>query len=221
MKSTLYLQKPLKENNILKNLFLRCNNDKKGLSLVEVLVTMVILVIVFIAGLLIFSNITVRISRQSAEKTVSSRASDFTLFLRHKLKEAIVQDIPGPFRIDFIGTETSIKFVAPYTEGNGSDLGKYGIYLDDNTIKMSFERIDIHTKTYTFEDSFTGSQPVMENVKFLSFSYWDGKHWQKTWNTQDISKLPEKIKVFFILYGGRIEGKRIEKGFSEEIWMGK
>jgi len=182
---------------------------------------MVILTIVFVSGLMIFSNITVRIARQSAEKTMSAQASNFTLFLRHKLKESVVQDIPGPFRIDFIGTETSIKFIAPYTEGKGSDMGKYGIYLDNNTIKMSFERIDAKTTTYAFENSFTGSQPFVENVKTLSFSYWDGKTWQKNWDTRINPELPQKIKVFFILYGGNVEGKNIEKGFSEEIWMAK
>ncbi|HOQ81936.1 MAG TPA: hypothetical protein PLL89_02620, partial [bacterium] len=99
----------------------------KGISIVEILVAIVIITIVFISGLMIFSTSTLRIARQSAEKTINQQATDFTLFLRNKLKEAIIRDIPGPFRIDFVGTETSIKFVAPYSSGNGSDIGKYGI----------------------------------------------------------------------------------------------
>ncbi|MCX7705733.1 MAG: GspJ family type II secretion system protein [bacterium] len=197
---------------------------RRAFSLIEILVAMVIIVIVFISGLLIFSTITLRISRQTTEKTISASATDFILFLRHTLREAIIQDIEGPFRIDFIGTETSIKFFAPYTVGKGSDLGKYGIYLDGNEIKMSFERIDRNSDDYSFKSGFSGSQVLVENVKELAFSYWDGKNWEKFWDTRNqyaCAKLPEKIKVFCTLTGGRCEGKEIEKSFNEEIWMGK
>ena len=194
------------------------------MSLVEIIVAMVIIVVVFISGFLIFSSITRRISSQSAEKTISQRATDFILFLRPKLKQTIIRNIPGNFRIDFVGTETSIKFVAPYTEGKGSDLGMYGIYLDGDKIKMSFERIDASMDSYEFPSGFSGSQILVENVKKLEFSYWDGSSWQNYWDTknqEENAKLPEKIKVVFILYGGNLEGRRIEKGFSEEIWMGQ
>jgi len=213
----------LRVNLTQKNLCLRFLKDK-GISIVEILVAIVIITIVFISGLMIFSTSTLRIARQSAEKTINQQATDFTLFLRNKLKEAIIRDIPGPFRIDFVGTETSIKFVAPYSSGNGSDIGKYGIYYDGNEIKMSFERIDEKTNTYSFEPGFTGSQLLIGNVKKLSFSYWDGKTWQKFWNTKnqvDCAEIPSKIKVFFVIYGGNIEGKMLEKGFSEEIWLGQ
>ncbi len=212
----------MKVKDTQKNLLLPFTRDRKAFSLVEVLVAMVIMVVVFVGGLLIFSGISLRISRQSAEKTISQQADDLTVFLRSKLKEAIIRDIPGPFRIDFVGTETSIKFIAPYSSGNGSDLGKYGIYLSGNEIKVSFERIDEKTKTYSFEKGFTGSQMLVENVRTLQFSYWDGGTWRKLWNTEeqiDCAELPSKIRVFFVIYEGNIEGKKIEKGFNEEIWM--
>lgn len=214
----------MKGKNIQKNLLLDFIRNKKAFTLVEAIVTVVIIVIVFVSGLRIFSSIVIRISKQSAEKTITSQATDFTLFLRHKLKEAIINDIEGNFRIDFVGTETSIKFVAPYSEGKGSDLGKYGIVFDGNEIKLSFERIDRKTKTYSFDSGFTGSQILVENVSFLSFSYWDGEKWEKCWNTQNQigqAQLPDKIKVFFILGNEKIEGKKIEKAFTEEIWLGQ
>lgn len=214
----------MKGKNIQKNLLLGFIKNKKAFTLVEAIITIVIIVVVFVSGLKIFSSIIVRISKQSAEKTITSQASDFILFLRHKLKEAIINDIEGNFRIDFVGTETSIKFVAPYSEGEGSDLGKYGIVFDGNEIKLSFERIDRRTKTYSFEPGFTGSQVMVENVSLLSFAYWDGEKWQKSWNTQNQigqASLPEKIKVFFILGNEKIEGKKIEKAFKEEIWLGQ
>lgn len=185
---------------------------------------MIIMVIVFVSGFLIFSTITIRISRQTAEKTISAAASDFTTFLRHKLKEVIIQDIEGPFRIDFVGTETSIKFFAPYTDAKDSNPGKYGIYFDGNTIRLSFERIERRTKTYSFEPGFSGSQPIVENVKNLSFLYYDGENWEKSWDTgnqYNKARLPEKIRVFYILTDRKIEGKEIEKIFNEEIWMAK
>ncbi|MCM8759375.1 MAG: GspJ family type II secretion system protein [Candidatus Omnitrophica bacterium] len=224
MKFVSNLQKLLKGKTIQKSLLLHYTRDKKAFSLVEILVAMIIIVIVFVSGFLIFSNIALRISRQTAQKTILASASDFTLFLRHKLKEAIIQDIEGPFRIDFVGTETSIKFVAPYTEGKGSDLGKYGIYFVGNEIKLAFERIERKTKTYSFEPGFSGSQVLIENVKKLKFSYYDGESWGKSWDTSTQTgkaELPKKIKVFFVLSGGNVEGKEIDRAFNEEIWMGK
>ncbi len=171
---------------------------------------------------MIFSTTTLRIAKQSAEKSINQQATDFTLFLKNRLKEAIIRDIPGQFRMDFVGTETSIKFIAPYSPGDGSDLGKYGIYHDGNEIKMSFERIDKKTKTYSFEPGFAGSQTLIENVKTFSCSYWDGNVWQRYWDTTKQSgsaALPSKIKIFFVIGGGMIEGKNIEGSFNEEIWL--
>ncbi|MCM8789018.1 MAG: prepilin-type N-terminal cleavage/methylation domain-containing protein [Candidatus Omnitrophica bacterium] len=206
---------------ILLQLFIK---DKRAFSLVETLITMVIMVVVFVSGLMIFSSITLRATKQAAEKTMTASARDLAFFLRHSLKEAIIQDIEGPFRIDFIGTETSIKYVSPYTPGSGSDLGKYGIYFNGDEIMLSFERLDRNMETYAFDSGFSGSQPLVENVKMLSFSYWDGNTWEKSWNTQNQigrAKLPDKIKVFFVLRAGKFEGKEIEKIFEEEIWMGR
>lgn len=185
---------------------------------------MVIITIVFVSGFLIFSTITERISKQSANKVISSSATDFIFFIRHKLKEAIIQDIDGPFRIDFVGTETSIRFVAPYTKGEGSDIGKYGLYLADNEIRLSFERIDRKTESYSFDTNFSGSQVLVENVKRLSFSYWNGKQWEKLWDTRNQigqASLPDKIRVMFTLIDRKFEGKEIERTYDEEIWMGK
>ncbi|MCM8828889.1 MAG: hypothetical protein NC902_06355 [Candidatus Omnitrophica bacterium] len=199
-----------------------CIKDKRAFSLVEILITMVVMVVVFISGVMIFSSITLRATKQAAEKTMIASARDFTFFLRRSLKEAIIQDIEGPFRIDFIGTETAIKYVAPYAPGSGSDIGKYGIYFDGDEIKLSFERLDRKMKTYAFDSGFSGSQPLVENVKTFSFLYWDGNTWEKSWNTQNQigrAKLPDKIKVFFVLKTRKFEGKDIEKAFEEEIWM--
>lgn len=214
----------MKGKNTQKNLSQPFIKDKKAFSLTEILVTIVIVTVVFISGLLIFSNIIIRISRQSAEKVITTQANDFILFLRHKIKEVIINDIEGPFRIDFVGTETSIKFVAPYSEGYGSDLGKYGIVFDGDEIKMSFERIKNDTKTYSFDSGFSGSQVLVEGVKSLSFSYWNGTEWEKSWNTQNQigeAKLPDRIKIFLVLGSDRVEGEKIEKAITEEIWMEK
>jgi len=214
----------MKGKNSQKNLLQLFIKDKRAFSLVEILVTMVILVAVFVSAILIFSSITLRISRQSIKKTISTEADDFILFLRSKLRESTINDIEGPFRIDFVGTETSIKFVAPYTEGNGSDLGKYGIYFDGDEIRLSLERIDRNTKSYSFESGFSGSQPMVNNVKNLIFSYWNGRQWEKNWDTKNQigqSMLPEKIKIFLVLTGGKIEGEQIEETFMQEIWIGE
>ncbi len=221
MRFTLSFQRSVKAKGIQKNLSLPFIKDKKAFSLVEILVAMVIMVAVFFVGLLIFSQISLRISKQSAEKIITGQASDFTLFLRHKLKEAIINDIEGPFRMDFTGTETSIKFIAPYIAGKGSDIGKYSIYFDGSEIKMAFERIDRNTKSYELDSGFSGSQTFVQNVKKLSFSYWNGQNWQNHWNTKENPVLPDKIKIYFVLRGGISEGKEIEKAFEEEIWMGK
>ncbi|MFA5645201.1 MAG: prepilin-type N-terminal cleavage/methylation domain-containing protein [Candidatus Ratteibacteria bacterium] len=201
-----------------------CFRNRKGFSLIEILVATIILSIVMGSTLLLFRNILLRSRMIMAEKRMMQETSSLFLFLRRHLNEAVVRDIESPYRIDFIGDAKKIRFIAPWFEGKGSDLGTFAILFDpvSKTVRVSYMRLSADRSDYTFPETFPGSHPISIDATDLLFHYSDGKLWYDSWDTRrppHKGKLPQTISVELTISGGKREGKEIYKKSREEILL--
>jgi prepilin-type N-terminal cleavage/methylation domain-containing protein len=201
-----------------------CASTKaRGFSLIEILIALLVFTAVVFSALLLFRGIFLRFGRASAEKTVTQEAAAFFSFMRAHVPEAVVRDVEGRFRIDLVGTGESIRFVAPYTSGDGSDLGQFGCRLHGGQIQVSYTRLTAHMRSYAFPDGFPGAQKLAGGVKRLSFSYWDGAAWSHAWDSGaplHRGRLPVKLRMTVTFTGGSVEGREITKEFTDEIFLG-
>ncbi|MCM8768746.1 MAG: prepilin-type N-terminal cleavage/methylation domain-containing protein, partial [Candidatus Omnitrophica bacterium] len=140
------------------------SGDENGLTLIEVVVALLISVVVMTATLMFFRKTLVDRRRQVAEKEVLIEAAEVFDFLERWLPLAVVNDLPGSLRMHFLGESDRMKFVAPYSPGKGSDLARFGLYLDEKVLKVSVMRVDRDDPTFTFPEGFPGAQPLAENI---------------------------------------------------------
>ena len=191
-----------------------------GISIIEILIAISIFALVLLSATFVFRTTLLRTSRLSAEKIMSQKAYNLFSFLRAHLPEAVVRDIEGNYRLDFIGSAGWVRFIAPLSEGDGSDLGQFGCALINGAVKISFVRLNADMSSYSFPDGFAGAQTLVDNVRSFSLSYWDGNQWSNFWDTREEphkGKLPLVVKVSVIFDRSIVEGKEICSEFIDEI----
>jgi len=204
-----------------KNIFTVNSEKNKGLTLLEILFSVIILTFILSSSLLIFRSFLVNSRKKYIEKKIFSEYSTFTNFLKNTLPYAMVNEMKGKYRINFKGEKTWMKFIIPFSEGENSDLTKIGVYFKEGKIKVSMERVKRKKMDLKFSEGFPGAQTLCENVRTLKFKYFDGEKWNEKWDTEIMEKpvLPKILKFEIEIYGGKIEGKEIRKYFFLNVFF--
>ena len=198
----------------------------KGITLIEILISFIIFTVIICSSLMIFKSALLKMRRQSEEKEMYSEAIETLDFIEKNLSIAMVNELEGKYRMNFIGSSNWVKFIAPFSEGDGSDLVKFGIHLDDDKqVKVNYVRIDKKNPDFLFPSGFPGAQMFGKNIEELKFYYFDGKNSGETWSSEkgneNEGKLPDMVKVEILVSSPvKIEGKREKKKFTRLIKMG-
>jgi len=168
----------------------------KGFSLIELLLAIAIMSIVLLS---VYSSFTLAMRTWKRVKIkIPANAAQVLIPLTRQLRGAYLAPDYDP---DFVfqGSASSLRFTTTavinddiYT-ANSTDLQKvfYRISVDQNTGQRAllYEEYDILGKN---KDNF--KQKNLSNIiKSLSFDFYDGKKWQKTWDSS--KKLPQAIKI--------------------------
>jgi prepilin-type N-terminal cleavage/methylation domain-containing protein len=195
------------------------SEGNRGFTLLEILISLIIFAVVISASLLIFKGSVVKYKKESFKKTVYSESSEIFNFIETRLSAAMCNDLTGSYRINFKGGSDWIRFVSPFSQSEDSDLAKFGIYHDQDRIKVSMERIDRDSNDFNFPSGYTGAQVLGQDVGNFTVRYFDGKKWQKSWDTEKMNQpeLPEMVRIELEIYAGKIEGEKVEKTFTREF----
>jgi len=200
-----------------RGIFMDILEENRGITLIEVLISLIIFVIIMGTSLLIFKGSILNLRKENLERKLWKEAVGAINFIEKYIRNAMVNDLKGKYRMNFYGGKDWVKFIAPFSEGEGSDLGKFGIYQKGDKIKASFVRITKDKPDFEFFQGYPGSQILAEGVEELRFYYFDSKEWKENWSTDVKSQLPEFIKVEITLSGEKVEGKRVIKKFTKIV----
>jgi len=208
-----------------RKVFIRFLEEDKGITLLEILISFIIFTVVICSSLMIFKSAMLKMRRQSGEKEMYSEAIETLDFIEKNLSIAMVNELEGKYRMNFIGSSSRVKFIAPFSEGDGSDLVKFGIYWDDKKVKVNYIRVDKKNPDFLFPSGFPGAQMLGKNIEELKFYYFDGENPEETWSSEkgdeNEGKLPDMVKVEILVSSPvSIEGKREKRKFTRLIKMG-
>ncbi|HOL21864.1 MAG TPA: prepilin-type N-terminal cleavage/methylation domain-containing protein [bacterium] len=203
------------------SIFQGVSEGNKGFTLLEVLIALIIFCVAIFSSIMIFKGSLLRSGKQMGEKKVYSEAVKVFDYMERYLVSAMCNDRKDKLRINFEGEKEYIRFISPFSEGDESDLAKFGIYFDreDNTVKVSVVRIDRKNPYFMFPAGFPGAQILGEGIGQFQISYYDGENWNYRWNTEYMSEpeLPRIIRVEITPFSQKVEGKRYEEKFEKLI----
>ena len=199
----------------------RCGGAR-GVSLLEVLVAMLVFTVAVLMALVLFRGQLMRLRTQAAEKRILEEATRCLDYLSRHLPGAAVNDLAGANRMDFVGGPDRVRVVAPYSEGEGSDLVKFGVLLDGREVKVQVIRADAADPGLAFPEGFSGSQVLCGDVEVLVLSYFDGHAWFDTWDTSagrgHQGEPPAMVRAAVTVSPGTgIEGKRPSRTLTRVI----
>ncbi len=197
-------------------------NRCRGITILEMLVAMVIFTVVMLSATAIFKNSLYRFGRQASEKKIYSEAARVFAYVEKYLPSAMCNGMEGDMRINFKGEKDCLRFVSPFSEGEESDLAKFGIYFDRDAsaVKVAVVRVDRATPDFCFPSGFSGAQTLGECIGGMTLSYFDGSGWMDEWNTGVMAEpcLPGMVKVQLDVFSAqKTEGERSEKTFTRLI----
>ena len=203
------------------HIFRGVSEEDKGFTLLEVLIALVIFCVAAFSSIMIFKNSLLRFDKQIGEKKVYSEAIKVFDYTERYLSSAMCNDMDGKFRINFEGRDSYVRFISPFSEGQESDLAKFGIYFDSecNKVKVSIIRIDRKCPDFVFPVGFPGAQVLGEDIGMFKISYYDGRNWKDCWDTSSMSEpvLPRLVRIEIAPFSQKIEGKRYEETFEKVI----
>jgi len=206
------------KRNILNTLSEKGN----GFTLIEVLVSILVLTFILFSLLFIFKESVINFRKKTIEKNIYKNTSEVFETLGKYLKNAKVNNLEGNLRMNFKGGKNWIKFISITEESEESDFLKVGFYFQDNKIKMCLEKVDEKGNFY-LRDGFIGAQILAENIEKFEISYFDGKNYVSEWDTEkmEIPYLPSFVKIKIVPYGEeKIEGKVTKKEFERILKVG-
>lgn len=189
----------------------------RGITLIEVLISIFIFLIIILSSLFVFKNTTLNLRKKKEERKIFQEALFSLNFIEKYMRNAMVNEMEGKYRMNFYGGKDWVKFIAPFSEGEGSDLGKFGIYQKGDKIKVSFVRITEDRPDFEFFKGYPGAQILADGVEKLRFYYFDGKEWKNEWNTDEKAILPEFVKIEITLSKGKVEGEKIKRKFTKIV----
>lgn len=199
--------------------------NPKGITLLETLIGLFVFGIVISSCLMLFRKNMLNSRKELIGKNICSEALDTISFVERHIPFAMINTFEGKYRMNFIGENNRIRCICPFSETEGTDLGKLGIFLDGDIIKVNFVRIDKDTSDFSFFAGFPGAQPLAEHISRLRFEYFDGIVWRETWNTKkgqaQEGELPRLLRMEIdVVYPQQVEGKYIRKQFQKTMKMG-
>ena len=206
------------KRNILNTLSEKSN----GFTLIEVLVSVLVLTFILFSLLFIFKGSVINFREKTTEKDIYKNTSEVFETLGKYLKNAKVNNLKGNLRMNFKGGKNWIKFISITEESEKSDFLKIGFYFKDNRIKMSMEKVD-EKRNFHLRDGFPGAQILAENIENFEISYFDGKNYVSGWDTEKMKNpfLPSFVKIKIVPYGEeKVEGKLIKKEFERILKVG-
>jgi len=205
-----------------KNISNTLSEKSNGFTLIEVLVSILILTFILFSLLFIFKGSVINFRRKTTEKDIYKNTTEVFETLGKYLKNAKVNNLEGNLRMNFKGSKNWIKFISITEESEKSDFLKVGFYFQDNKIKMSVEKVDDKGNFY-IREGFPGAQILAEYIEKFEISYFDGKNYVSEWDTEKMKNpfLPSFVKIKIVPYGeGKIEGKVIKKEFERILKVG-
>ncbi|MCM8803994.1 MAG: prepilin-type N-terminal cleavage/methylation domain-containing protein [Candidatus Omnitrophica bacterium] len=199
-----------------------CLEEDKGVTLLEVLIAIFIFTFVCLSSVLILKNALLSSRKKTVEKDILSESIYITEFIENRIRNAMVNDLEGKYRMNFKGGSNWVKFVCPFSESKEGDIAKFGIYWKECKIMVEMIRVDKNNPDFTFFDGFPGAQVLGEDVKLFSLKYFDGENWKKNWDTEIMEepKLPKMIEITMVILKGKIEGKEIGREIKKTIKIG-
>ncbi|HNS32182.1 MAG TPA: hypothetical protein PKN36_04315 [bacterium] len=205
------------------NIFLGISEENKGITLIEIVISIMIFAAVVFSAVFIFKESLYRFGKQSGEKKAYSEITGVFNYIEKYITAAMCNDKKGPGKIDFKGRENFVRFVAPFYEGKESDLAKFAFYFIEDKVKASIIRIDSDNPDFSFPENFSGAQTLGEYISVFSIEYHDGTQWESSWDTSEMKEpsLPESVKLSVASYSDKIEGERIEKRFTKIIYINR
>jgi len=205
-----------------KNILNTLSEKSNGFTLIEVLVSILVLTFILFSLLFVFKGSVINFRKKTTEKDIYKNTTEVFETLGKYLKNAKVNNLKGNLRMNFKGGKNWIKFISITEESEESDFLKVGLYFQDNKIKMSLEKVDEKRK-FHLRDGFPGAQVLAENIENFEISYFDGKNYVSGWDTEkmEIPFLPSFVKIKIVPYGEeKIEGKVIKKEFERILKVG-
>lgn len=207
----------------MKRNFLPILSEKNnGFTLIEVLVSLLILTFILFSSLFIFRENVRKMRIKASEKEIYKNAFDTFSTMENYLSKAKINSQKGKLRMDFKGEKNSLKFISMVQESEKSDFVKVGIFFRDNKIKMYIEKVN-EKNGFGFRNGFPGAQVLAENISDFEILYSDKGKWKEKWDTSEKENhcLPDFVKIkMTVFYKKKIEGKIYEKTFERIIKVG-
>ncbi|HRR95206.1 MAG TPA: prepilin-type N-terminal cleavage/methylation domain-containing protein [Candidatus Ratteibacteria bacterium] len=198
------------------------SEENKGFTLIEVLVSIVILTIIIFSSMFIFKESVRKFRKNTYEKEIYKTATETFQTIEKYLKNAKINNLNGKLRMNFKGEKQWIKFITTTEESKESDFLKVGIYFQDNNLKMNIEKIDKESD-FSFKEGFPGAQILAENIRNFEILYFDGTNYVSNWDTENTEEpqLPPFVKIIMEIESGmKVEGKKLNKNFERIIKVG-
>ena len=205
-----------------KNILFQFSGGDKGISLLEILIAIFVFTFVCFSSVFILRNSLISSRKKAIEKDILREIIYITEFIETRISNAMINDLNGKYRMNFKGGDGWVKFICPFSEGKENDIVKFGIYYKDDKIMVEMVRVDNENPDFTFFNGFPGAQILGENVKLFKLSYYDGKNWVNSWDTENmiVPELPEFVEVSIVISKGKFEGKKIEREVKKIIKIG-
>ncbi len=191
----------------------------RGITLLEVLLSIFLFSLIMISAVFVFKNSVIGMQKQDSEKAMFTEAFASLNYVARYLPAAMCGNREG-MRLDFFGSGEEIGFVAPYSEGGGSDLAIFRIYFRDPEIRLALRRVRSDDSCINPLDlPVSGSHLLSRGIKSIRFFYFDGNNWHNEWDTvlMEDPVLPAMIRIEVTALGKRIGRKESEEKFVRII----
>lgn len=179
---------------------LRCQNPKSGFTLVEILVSMVI--VSFLCGAIYVTFAQgIRVWHAAVRKSENGKHEFFFEQFKSDLRNAYQNG-----KIALTGQGPMIEFYTQITDVRGVDGDQYAMrrmparirYRFDPNKKVIYKETDFYEKILNPKSKVASGKPALQNVTGVKFEYYrhpskeSAASWLKDWTS---SCLPEAVKI--------------------------
>lgn len=183
--------------------------NKKGFTLVEILIALAILAMIVASTFTIFRSASKSWQKGEARSERYQNARSAISRISAEISQAVINSNP---LCKFTGTKDKVSFFSFVSTDSGVfELCEIVYWLD--SAKKVLMRNDEIDPDYDFT-TYSHSDALSDNVSELEFSYFDGTSWSDTWNSDQTSGsgLPKAVKIKI-----RVEDKKAKEGETFEV----
>lgn len=167
-----------------------------GFTLIEVL-TSAFIVALLVAILSFVFNMSLKAYRQAEEIIdITNRAQRVFSQICSELQGAVVSQSP---KIPFVGTSTSINFMAPWENSTKIELCEFGYRYSGTTLQKRFIKFGVGNYQYPSDVVFEDANwyNCVEQIDSVVFKYsGDGTTWPDNWDSNSHSgNLPNLVEI--------------------------